>query len=101
MLDKFSILNYNINITNKESIKPLIIIISQQTKNVNRKDQVKMEQNVADIIGHLTAVLEIYQDMNDKICEDTESGKWISMMILNELEEILADLHAIDSKKNS
>ena len=60
-----------------------------------------MEQNVADIIGHLTAVLEIYQDMNDKICEDTESGKWISMMILNELEEILADLHAMDSKKNS
>ena len=60
-----------------------------------------MEQNVADVIGHLSAVLEIYQDMNDKISEDTESGKWISMMILNELKEILADLHAIDSNQNS
>ena len=55
----------------------------------------EIEQNIDDIISHLTAVLEIYNDMNEKICKDTENGIWISIIILEQLEEILADLQAI------
>jgi len=60
-----------------------------------------MKQNLNDILGHMTAVLDIYQSMNDKICEDTGNARWISFIILEQLKEIREDLQLIADSPNA
>ena len=60
-----------------------------------------MKQNLNDILGHMTAVLDIYQSMNDKICEDTGNARWISFIILEQLKEIREDLQLIVDSPNA
>ncbi len=60
-----------------------------------------MKQNLNDILGHMTAILDIYQSMNDKICEDTENARWISFIILEQLKEIREDLQLIADSPNA
>ena len=56
-----------------------------------------MELNLTDIKGHLSAILGMYEELNDRIFEDEHSGRWIHFILQRELKGVLNDLDKVKS----